>query len=144
MPQYSIYFGEFSLDVKRVQNFLLLLVGYTKFSPDHHFTDKEMSQFYAFFRESLQSKLHERTLTQNEKYELNICCNILGDKEMSQFYAFFRESLQTKLHERTLTQNEKYELNICCNILGDKEMSQFYAFLYFPKNQLPIKELSGT
>ena len=32
-----------------------------------------------FFREGLQSKLHERTLTQNEKYELNICCNILGD-----------------------------------------------------------------
>ena len=44
----------------------LILVGHTKFSSDHHFGDKEMSQFYAFFRESLQSKLHERTLTQNE------------------------------------------------------------------------------
>ena len=36
------------------------------------FSDKEIATFYSFFRESLQSKLHDRSLTQNEKYEINI------------------------------------------------------------------------
>ena len=73
-------------------------------SPPHPkkvvFKDDKMSSFYSFFREHLQRKLHDRSLTRAQKYEVNICSNILGnsfEEQLSTAQASFRRDLKLVL-----------------------------------------------